>query len=347
MPEWRRDPILDRWVVVAPERSQRPSDFQVERSPRKSGRCPFCPGNEANTPPEVLAYGPPERTPDTPGWHVRVVPNKFPAIRDLPPDAGRRGPYRWMNGMGRHEIVIETPEHTADLDGQSPAQVAEVLRIWAERSRQLARDPRWRYVQVFKNVGHSGGASLEHSHSQIIALPFVPARLQRELAAFVRYRRDTGRCVLCEMVAWELADRQRLVYRHGGFVAFAPFASRFPGEVWITPRPHTSDYTTLNAGDRLALAQTLLGAIQALVKTFDRPPYNLVLHTVPVGAREADAYHWRLEILPRLSITAGFELGTGCYINPLPPEVAAGWLRDQKAYGKEKTNDPEQTGQHY
>lgn len=330
---------MDRWVVVAPERSRRPSDFRMERQPRKQGRCPLCPGNEADTPPEVLAYGKRDRVPDTSGWHVRVVPNKFPAVRNLPRETGRQGLYEWMSGLGRHEIVVETPAHVPDLDGQNPEQVAEVLRCWMERSRQLARDPRWRYVQVFKNVGRPAGASLEHTHSQIIAIPFVPAELGRELAGMHVYRRSTSRCVLCDMVAQELADGRRLVHDGGGFVAFAPFASRFPGEVWIAPREHAPDFTALQAAGQRELAATLLAVLRGLAAAFNAPPYNLVVHTAPHGEAGGEHFHWHFEISPRLSITAGFELGTGYYINPLPPETAAAWLRDGKTVGGNVSND--------
>lgn len=329
MPEWRKDPIVNRWVVVAPERSRRPSDFRAERQTRKQERCPLCPGHEADTPPEVLAYGEQSRAPNTPGWRVRVVPNKFPAVQDLPPETGRQGLYEWMNGLGCHEIVVETPEHVPDLDGQSPEQVAEVLHIWAERSRQLALDPRWRYVQVFKNVGLAAGASLEHTHSQIIAIPFVPSELDRKLAGMVSHHRVTGQCLLCDLVAQELHERHRLVHDDGQFVAFAPFASRFPGEVWIVPREHTPDFTTLATAQQRELAETLLAVLRGLTRALGAPPYNLVLHTAPIGEARAAHFHWHFEIAPRLSITAGFELGTGYYINPLPPEEAAAWLRNE------------------
>ncbi|MBE0465758.1 MAG: galactose-1-phosphate uridylyltransferase [Candidatus Desulforudis sp.] len=328
MPEWRKDPIADRWVVVAPERSKRPSDFRVPRRDRKEpGRCPLCPGHEADTPPEVLAYGDPARPSDTPGWRVRVVPNKFPAVRDLPPETGRRGLYEWQSGAGRHEVVVETPDHVPDLDGQSPGQVTDVLRAWAERSRELRRDPRWRYVQVLKNTGWSAGASLEHTHSQIIAIPFVPAALNRELAGMEAYQQATGRCVLCDAVSQELTNRRRLVHDGGSFVAFTPFAARFPAEVWIAPREHAPDFAALGTALLRALADTLLAVLRGLSRALGAPPYNLVLHTAPAGDDRAAYFHWHLEISPRLIITAGFELGTGYYVNPLPPEEAAAWLR--------------------
>lgn len=331
MPEWRKNPIVGRWVVIAPERGKRSSDFRVEPQVRKQEHCPLCPGHEADTPPEVLASADRERAPDTPGWRVRVVPNKFPAVCEMPFTTSKQGIYEWMSGSGRHEIVIETPEHVAGLQGQSPEQVAEVLRIWSKRYRQLKLDPRWRYVQVFKNVGLTAGASLEHSHSQIFAIPFIPEEICRELEGMAVYYRNTGRCIFCDMIAQELKDGRRLVHEEKGFISFAPFASRFPGEVWIAPREHVPDFAAMETPRQLReLAETLLVVFQGLGRVFGDPPYNLVLHTAPTGVPNAAHFHWHFEILPRLTVTAGFELGTGCYINPLIPEETAARLRDAK-----------------
>jgi len=332
LPEWRKDPLVDRWVIIATERGKRPSDFKIKPDEKKGGRCPMCVGHEKDTPPEVAAFRESGSAPDAPGWWVRVVPNKFPAVRiEAQPGIRRHGIYETMDGLGAHEVVVETTEHEKNLEFLPAHQVEEVIWAWQQRSLDLRRDARFKYIQIFKNFAQTAGASLEHPHSQIVALPMVPADVAAELDGMRRYAQNTGRCIICDLLGQELAEKQRVVREGEKFVALAPFASRFPFETWIVPREHQHDFAALRPDQVADLARVLRSTLRALHDCIGEPPYNLVLHTAPINdAAEAMHYHWHLEILPRLTVMAGFELGTGYFINPTPPELAAQVLREEE-----------------
>lgn len=336
MPEWRRDPVVDRWVAIATERGKRPTDFRYLAHERNDTACPFCTGCEEHTPPEVMAFRRAGTPKDAPGWWVRVVPNKFPTVKiEEGQEVFHRGVYEVRGGLGAHEVVVEVPHHVDNLDAQSEKQVAEVLWAWRERSLDLRRDTRFKYIQIFKNYGSTAGASLAHAHSQIIATPMVPAEVRNELEGFHRYAQATGRCIFCDLVAQEAAERERLVIQEKHFLALAPFASRFPFELWIVPTEHQYDFVQVREGQVRELARVLRVCLRKLSVLLRDPPYNLVLHTSPVNEPEVKQYHWHLEILPRLTVIAGFELGTGYYINPTPPELAARYLRETEAQFEE------------
>ncbi|MCL4439166.1 MAG: galactose-1-phosphate uridylyltransferase [Firmicutes bacterium] len=332
MPEWRKDPILDRWVVIATERGKRPSDFMVPREEKRGGECPLCERHELETPPEVLAYRERGSGRDRPGWWVRVVPNKFPALRiEGQTDIRNYGLYRIMDGVGAHEVVVETADHGKTMEDLNEYQVQEIIRAWRDRSLDLRRDERFKYIQVFKNYGSTAGASLEHSHSQIIATPMIPGKIMRKIEGLTQYARKTGRCILCEMVEQELKEQNRIVVESSRFVGIAPFASRFPFETWIIPREHQPDFGHLREDQIGDLAYILNAILKKLSAALRRPPFNMVINTAPVNVGMMDKMvhlHWHIEILPRLTIAAGFELGTGFYINPTPPEMAASELRE-------------------
>jgi UDPglucose--hexose-1-phosphate uridylyltransferase len=266
---------------------------------------------------------------DAPGWWVRVVPNKFPAVKiEGGQEVVHQGSYKIMDSLGAHEVVVETPDHVCNLEKQSEKQIEEILWAWRERSLDLRRDKRFKYIQIFKNYGRTGGASLEHAHSQIIAMPIVPAEVRAELEGFYKYAQATGRCLFCDLVAREKSERARLVVQGRNFLALAPFASRFPFELRIAPVEHQYDFASISVEQVQELAWVLRDCLGKLFFMLGDPPYNIVLHTSPVNNLEVRQYHWHLEILPRLTIIAGFELGTGCYINPVPPELAAQYLRE-------------------
>jgi len=333
VPEWRKDPLVKRWVVIATERGKRPTDYRVPRDEKKGGRCPLCPGHEGDTPPEVLAFRHGGTAPDTPGWWIRVVPNKFPAVRpEAQAGVRRHGVYEVMDGLGAHEVVVESPGHIANLDAVDERQLEEVIWAWQHRSLELRRDPRLKYIQIFKNFGQTAGASLEHTHSQILAMPMVPVDVEEEMEGFKNYARSVGRCILCDVVAQEVSERQRVVLETGAFVSFAPYASRFPFETWIVPREHQDDFAMIREEQVRDLARVLRSTLLRLSRVLNNPPFNMVLHTAPVNEPDTAGYHWHLEIMPRLTIMAGFELGTGFYINPTPPELAAQVLREEEAY---------------
>ena len=333
MPELRKDPVINRWVIISTERGKRPTDFVEEGEVRKGGFCPFDPGNEDKTPPEIMAYRDPETAPDTPGWSLRVVANKFPALI-VEGNLDRRGDgmYDKMSGVGAHEVIIETPDHNLDLADMSLNSITDVMIAYKERFSDLKNDIRFRFVMIFKNQGKTAGASLEHSHSQLIALPEVPIRVSEEIEGAKRYYSYKERCIFCDMIAEELHHRERLVCDHPNFVAIAPYAPRFPFETWILPKQHMSHYEDGGKEMYEALAQILGEVLRRLNKALKNPPYNYILHTTPFNEHQlgdvSRYYHWHIEVMPRLTKVAGFEWGSGFYINPTPPEDAARFLRE-------------------
>jgi UDPglucose--hexose-1-phosphate uridylyltransferase len=334
MPELRKDPIVGRWVIIASERGRRPSDFSPEkaRTARPDKACPFCPGHEDKTPREVLAYPAHGPGPTDAPWSVRVVPNKFPALMiEGGLDRAGEGLYDKMNGVGAHEVVIETPVHDADFADLTLAEIEGVLWAYRDRIVDLKRDTRFRYVMVFKNHGAAAGASLDHTHSQLIALPVVPVTVAEEMAGARQYYEFKERCIFCDIVRQELTDGRRVIFENAGFVVVAPYAPKFPFETWVLPKAHGSHYEDAQRAHFGQLADALGTTLRKLNKALDQPPYNFILHTAPFHERETPYYHWHLEIMPTLSKVAGFEWGSGFYINPTPPEDAAAFLRDTDA----------------
>jgi UDPglucose--hexose-1-phosphate uridylyltransferase len=336
MPELRKDPVVGRWVIISTERSLRPTNFPQEAPPKPGTFCPFCPGHEESTPPEVWAARPEsDGHPNSTGWLVRVVPNKFPALQ-IEGTLDRRGEglYDKMNGVGAHEVVIEGPEHSADLADLPLEHLTQVLTAYRERVLDLHRDRRFRYVLVFKNHGAGAGATLEHTHTQLIATPIIPKAIQEELDGARRYFELKERCVFCDMVQQETseANGRRVVLTSDRFVVMEPFAPRFPFETWILPLVHSDAFHTMEDPAELReFAGVLKDTLQRLNRALDRPPYNFVIHTAPVTEGELESYHWHLEIMPKLTRVAGFEIGSGFYINPTPPEDAAQYLRELRS----------------
>jgi UDPglucose--hexose-1-phosphate uridylyltransferase len=333
LPELRKDPVVGRWVIISTERSLRPTSFTPSPAGLGSAFCPFCPGNEDKTPPEVFAIRPgAEAVPNGPGWQVRVVPNKFPALQ-IEGSLDRRGEglYDKMNGVGAHEVVIEGPRHDQGMSDLSIDHLTQVLLAYRERVLDLHRDRRFRYVLVFKNHGAQAGATLEHTHTQLIATPIIPKAIQEELDGSRRYYELKERCVFCDIIQQELGENngRRLVTSSERFLAIEPFAPRFPFETWILPRRHDDSFSNVaDAAEFRDLAELLKDTLQRLDRALDRPPFNFVFHTAPVAEGELEYYHWHLEIMPKLTRVAGFEIGSGFYINPTPPEDAAQYLRE-------------------
>ena len=331
MPELRKDPIHGRWVIIATERGRRPSDFVIENQRSGGGFCPLCEGNEDKTPPEVLAFRNNGTPPNAPGWSLRVVPNKFPALR-IEGELSREGEgiYDKMNGIGAHEVVIETPLHQETLATLSVSAVTDVLRAYRERIIDLRRDLRLRYVLVFKNHGVAAGASLEHSHSQIIALPIIPRRVGEEIEGAKNFFDYKDRCVFCDIIRQELKEKKRVVSENKAFVSVAPFASRFPFETWILPKTHYSSYEHMESSHYEQAAHILSETLRRMNRVLDNPPYNFIIHSSSFPDVDRDYFHWHFEIMPKLTKVAGFEWGTGFYINPTPPEEAAAYMREVK-----------------
>jgi len=333
MADLRKDPVTGRWVIISTERQKRPSDFQIETVISKpDDLCPFCEGHEDKTPPEILAYR--NGTPgNTKGWEVRVVPNKFPALRvEGTLDREGEGLFDRMNGIGAHEVIIETPTHADTLATLPETAIEKVFWAWRERVLDLKRDIRLRHIVIFKNHGASAGASLEHSHSQLIALPIVPREMREELYGAKRHHQLKERCVFCDIMRQETKDRVRLIAESADFVAVAPYAPRFPFETWLLPKRHRSRFEEATPAEFASLARMLKETLLRMNKTLLTPPYNLIVHSAPLQDEPGaiDFYHWHVEVMPKLTRVAGFEWGTGFYINPTGPEEAAEVLRRTK-----------------
>jgi len=329
MPELRRDPIIGRWVIIATERSRRPGGFSLNREPQGTVPCPFCPGNESKTPPEIWAVGQKNRVPNQPGWTTRVVPNKYPAL-EIEGDLHRSSEdlFAKMDGLGAHEVIVETDDHNRQLEDLDDARAVDVLHAWRDRIVDLKKDKRFEYVLVFKNRGASAGASVAHAHSQLIATPMVPIRVKQEIRGAEEYHEQKGRCIYCDIIQAELDKNERVVEHNDDFVVITPFASRFAFEMWILPRVHATDYDQMPESSYVSLAKILKKALTRLNNVLDMPPYNFIIHTGPLKTNGLAHYHWHIELMPKIVHTAGFEWGAGFYINPTPPELAARYLRD-------------------
>ena len=333
MSELRKDPVTGRWVIISTERRKRPSDFLLESVPAAAanGSCPYCAGHEQMTPKELLAFGRNGSGPNTPGWSLRVVPNQFPVLRvEGTLDREGEGLFDKMNGIGAHEVVIESPRHEDSLATLDEAAVEQVLWACRERVMDLKRDRRFRYMIIFKNHGAAAGASLEHSHTQLIALPIVPREVRDEVDGAKSHFMTKERCVFCDILRQETGDRRRLIAENADMVAIAPYAPRFPFETWILPRRHQACFEDSPRHEYASLARLLGDILRRMNRMLRFPPYNLLIHTAPVGEAD-DHYHWHVEIIPKLTKVAGFEWATGFYLNPTSPEEAAEVLRDVRA----------------
>lgn len=334
MSELRKDPVSKRWVVFAPERGQRPHDYKEEDKKKHftedTAKCPFCEGHESFSGEELMAYEKiPGRHPDTPGWWIRVLENKYPALREEE-ELGKVGAgiYDKMNGIGHHEIIVETPMHYRCLSELKYSEVEKVVWAYRDRYLEIKEDPKMKYILIFKNYGKEAGASLEHAHSQLIATPVVPKRVDEELDGAKNYYKFRDRCVFCDIVSQELSDKTRIVEENDSFVSFVFFAGRFPYETWIVPKKHNSNFENISKKEVSNLANILKNTLTRMKKVLNDPDYNFVLHTLPITWESDYYYHWHIEIMPKLTKVAGFEWGTGFYINSVLPETAAESLRN-------------------
>lgn len=335
MNELRREPITGRWIIVYSDKIPSVKDFKIEPHLKNNKEsCPFCWGKEAMTPPEITAHRKHGPT-NSPGWTVRVVPNKFPALR-IEGELNKEGMgvFDVMNGIGAHEVIIDTPDHMRDMADLSYSETEEVIWTYLERSIDLRRDKRFKYILIFKNYGKVAGASLEHPHSQLIALPIVPKRVHEEIDGAGKYFDYKERCVFCDIIREEQEEKERIVYEDSKFLAFCPYVSRFPYEVWILPKKHSSDFTNMDRDSVPCLARGLRDSLARIKALLSDPPYNFIVHTSPINGHEREDYHWHVEIMPKLTKVAGFEWGSGFYINPVPPDIAVENLLNVKIEGK-------------
>jgi len=337
MSELRKDPVTDRWVIISTERGKRPSDFASVPLSDKAVLCPFCYGYEDKTPPEIFCIREPGTAPNTKGWRVRVVANKFPALRiEGKVEREGIGMFDKMSGIGAHEVIIEHPEHKKRFWDYTASEIGSIIEAYVQRTNDLKKDFRLRHLLLFKNEGEQAGASLAHSHSQLIATPVIPKRVREELEGMRRYYSYKERCVYCDEIREEQRFGDRVIYENDYFIAFCPFASRFPFEITILPKIHRTEFPAIESAERTPLAEALRTTIRKLNEALNGPQYNWIIHTAPSKSSGRDAwedYHWHIEIIPRLTKMAGFEWGTGFYINPTPPEDAARYLREVEGSG--------------
>ena len=335
MSQFRSEPITGRQVIIAPQRSQRPGGggsgerYQEGVSgPAYVESCPFCAGNEQMTPPELLALGRSGEAPDSRGWQVRVVPNRYPAVKR----GARNTPLPGCvspSGYGAHEVLIETPVHNRHPGSLPPRQMERVLEALHRRTEALSRDRGLRYLQFYRNYRGEAGASMEHPHSQLVALPFVPVLLCRELKRSQELYLSEGGCPFCRLEKKESRAGQRIIARNDGYSAFIPAAARSPFETWVLPRSHQAAFLETSALERAGLAAILEEVLGLIARALGDPPYNYFLHTAPLRSSPLPYYHWHIELIPRLSIAAGFEMGSGVYINEIAPEEAARFIREK------------------
>lgn len=322
MPEIRKDIFGNGWVIYSSQRNGRPNDYI-----RENVKCPFCPGNEEDTPPEILRY--PSRGP----WQIRVVPNRYPALTDEDkPRKPLAGFYEYMNGYGIHEVLVETPEHGGGFESFDLKRIQKIFEFYSERYSAIKKKKNIKYVMVFKNVGRNAGASLRHPHSQIIGLPLIPLTVQNELYRAEEFKKSRKKCLFCETVKSEIKYKARVVSENSDYLAFCPFSSKFFFETWIIPKKHEPFFESPDL-DFSSLAEMVKDVFSRLSFSVRGLSYNMIIHGAPQGS--FPFYHWHIEILPKLANLAGFEWGSGFYINSIKPEEAAGILRDKKIFNQE------------
>src|SRR5262245_21697050 len=329
MPELRKDPITGRSVIIAGERAKRPRQLGKTSDTEDIDPCPLCAGNETMTLPEVMAVRGENTPANSTGWSVRVVPNKYPALVDSDEKSLLPDPtFESHPALGVHEVIVESPEHLTSMGILGVEQITQILRVYRGRMVDLQKDPRWRYMLLYKNHGERAGATFEHIHSQLIALSTVPELAAREINGAKRYHQSTGGCIYCAMIERELGQRERLVSILEVFVALCPLAPSFAYETWIGPTHHAVAFEQTSDRDISSLAHILLQLIAKLNRALDNPPFNYLIQSLPGQESNAIFYHWRMEILPQIAGAAGFEWGTGMHLNSVTPENAARLLRD-------------------
>jgi UDPglucose--hexose-1-phosphate uridylyltransferase len=327
MPEIRQNIITRQWVIIATERARRPDQFRNAEGPRKDlppydAACPFCPGNEAMTPAETLRF------PSSGAWQVRAFPNKFAALSSEG-ELSRHidGLKRTISGVGVHEVIVESPVHNTPLALLTDAEVEKILAACLDRYNRLFTDHRVEAVTLFKNHGAAAGTSLVHPHLQLIGTPVIPTEVRERLEWALRFYDDNGACIFCATLSEELRDQQRLVAENKHFVAFIPFAALSPFHLWIYPRRHCASFGMITADEIASFARILRTVQRKLYLGLNDPDFNLVMRTAPRESNHVRYYHWYMSVVPRITKAAGFELGSGMFINVSRPEDSAAFLR--------------------
>lgn len=333
MSELRHNKVTGEWVIIASERASRPEDFHSTKDkppmPQRKASCPFCPGNEKMTPHETLADRE-DTDVDTSGWQVRVVPNKYPAL-DPNVDAEwftQAGYFNGVKGFGVHDVIIDHPRHDLTIATMPLTSVERLFFIYRERYRQLEKNEHILLINIFRNYGLKAGASLEHPHSQVIATPIIPTRIQHRLNMAKEYYQTHGRCVLCDAIERTIEVRDRVVMETGRFLVFMPFASQSPFETWVVPRRHCASFGEITNRECRELAHIMRDILWRVYSTLGDPDYNYLIQASPTNTRYREKYHWFVQILPRVVPSVGFEISSGIYISTAKPEETAYFLRN-------------------
>ncbi len=341
MTEFRRDPIIGQWVLVKTEQSLTPDDYPKEKRYLRQGAiCPFCPEREHLTPPEVGAIRQNGSEPNSQGWDVRVVSNKFPALKiEGHIDHRMQGIFELANGIGAHEVLIETTDHKKQMADYSDHEMGHVFRMYQMRLNDLTGDDRFKYIVMFKNYGESAGASIEHAHSQIIALPMIPKYVLEELEGTVKYYQNYKRCVYCDVMKQEMESKEHVVCENEHFLVICPYVSRYSFECWLLPKNHNSRFSQLPEDQLASLAGLFRDVLKRLKNCLSDPSFNYYLHLRPINITKDDpdhlqeksveeSYHWHIEIVPQIHKLSGFEWGSGYFVVQTSPHLAAKYLRD-------------------
>jgi UDPglucose--hexose-1-phosphate uridylyltransferase len=331
MPELRQNFVTKEWVIIATERAKRPEEMVVRRPVKPVAAhvptCPFCTGNEDKTPPEILRL----RGPHQADWTVRVVPNKFAALaRDVQPERTIRRSRRTINGFGVHDVIVESPDHSKLMALMSDAQVSDILRVYKARYSELSLDPRIAHITIFKNHGADAGTSLEHPHSQLVATPVISYQVRQRIQEALRHYDEYGDCIFCQSLHEELSEGVRVVSATEHFVALELFASPTPFCTHIYPRRHMASFSDISEAEVIDLGRVLRGILGKLYHGLENPDFNYTIRTAPAECVGVKYFHWYVSVIPRLTRVAGFELGSGMFINTVLPEAAAEFLRNVK-----------------
>lgn len=336
MPELRQNTATKEWVIISTERAKRPEEFGggpvVEAAEEVKNHCPFCEGNEGMTPPEIIAFRTYGTKPNSPGWWVRVIPNAYPALvaQGSHKRVREMDFFNYMDGLGEHEVIVESPKHDIHIATMEEKQVEEIFLAYRERYVALCEDSRFELITIFKNHGKGAGTSIKHPHSQLIATPVVPSHIRHRVEEAMRYFDDSGKCVHCDMIEKERECGERVVFETDNFIVFEPFAARSPFETAILPKRHSSSFGSITPELSKELAFTMKKTLEKIYRGLNNPDYNYVITSSPCHESNEEYFHWHVLIMPRVTAVAGFELGSGIYINTVIPEKAAKYLREIK-----------------
>jgi UDPglucose--hexose-1-phosphate uridylyltransferase len=328
MPEFRQNKATKEWVVIAPARGKRPSDFTKEQKKREplppyKAECPFCKGNEGMTPEPVYVF------PSKEDWKIRVVPNKFAALQpDLATTRTYVGSFLAAKGFGIAEVVVETPEHNKSIATMDLQEVSAVLKSYRARQQEISKNDNINLVTIFRNHGPKAGTSLEHPHSQIIATPIIPPHVRDPIEKSISHYDKYGSCVYCDMLQEERRQKERIILDTDNFTAFCPWSARSPFESRIYPKRHMASYISIDDEEIEELAYVLKNVLLKMYKCLDNPDYNYILRSSPIGDENTRYLHWYIVIIPKITTPAGFEIGSGIYINSVAPEDSAKFLRE-------------------